>query len=62
MKNLKQWKTTLLGILILAGCAVDLWHFEKLSELALGAIALVGIRLLFAPDNFLKSLNKKTEL
>ena len=61
MKNLKQWKTTLMGIILLMAAAADLWHFEKMGELAQASVAVVGILFLFAPDKILNILIKKAD-
>ena len=58
--NLKEWKTTALGLILLIAAGADLWHFSKLSEMALGAVAVIGILLLFRPNSALDFLNKKT--
>tara|TARA_R110000803_G_scaffold52326_2_gene107742 strand:- start:13258 stop:13452 length:195 start_codon:yes stop_codon:yes gene_type:complete len=60
MKNLKQWKTTTLGLILMIAAGADLWHFEKLSEMALGAVLVIGILFLFSPDKALKFLDRKT--
>ncbi len=59
MKNLKEIKTTILGLILLIAAGIDLWYFEKLSEISVGILALVGIGLLFAPDKILKILLEK---
>lgn len=58
--NLKEWKTTALGLILIIAAGLDLWHFAKLSEMALGAVMVIGILFLFSPDKALKFLNKKT--
>jgi hypothetical protein len=59
--NLKEWKTTALGVVLLIAAAADLWHFERLNDMALGALVVIGILFLFAPDKALSFLIKKTE-
>lgn len=61
-KNLKEWKTTTMGFILIIAAAADLWHFERLNDMALGALAVLGIYFIFAPDKALKFLNKKTGL
>jgi hypothetical protein len=59
MKNIAQWKTTTIGILIMAVALVDMWAFEKLPVMGLGALGVAGILFLFAPDKILNVLLKK---
>lgn len=60
-KNLKEWKTTTLGVALLIAAGADYFHFHVGSELAVGVIALSGVGFLFAPDRILNILMKKAE-
>lgn len=59
MKNIAQWKTTTIGILLMLIALVDMWGFEKLDTIALGALGIGGILFLFAPDKIINVLLKK---
>lgn len=59
MSNVKEWKTTLIGLLLIVVAIVDMWHFHKLETAALGALGVSGILFLFAPDKILNVLIRK---
>jgi hypothetical protein len=61
MNNLKEIKTTGMGILLLIAAALDLWIFEKLEALYVAAIGVVGILFLFAPDKIINILLRKAK-
>ena len=65
--NIKEWKTTLLGVLLIV---VDIYYllFLKYDKITFFGVLAVSVALLFAPDNLIggiKSLidkNKNKEL
>lgn len=61
MQNLKDIKTTGMGILLLIAAALDLWIFEKLDIMYVSALAGAGILFLFAPDSILRFLKAKVK-
>lgn len=61
MENLKDIKTTGMGILLLIGAALDLWIFEKLDVIYVASMAGAGILFLFAPDSILRFLKRKVK-
>lgn len=61
MKNIKEIKTSILGLVLFSVAAADLWHFEKMDTISHAVLGVVGILFLFAPDKILNILIKKAE-
>lgn len=60
MKNAKELKTTLLGVLCILYAIADTWYFGSIeSDITHGAIAFVGIMLVLAPDRIINWMFKK---
>jgi len=60
IKNIRDKKTTAVGLILMIAAGADAWHFEKLSEMALGALVGLGLLFIFSPDTALNFLKKKT--
>ncbi|CAB5218488.1 hypothetical protein UFOVP213_22 [uncultured Caudovirales phage] len=58
MKNLKAWKTTLLGLLLIIGAIATVFLGKADWTGALVGIS-TGIGLLFAPDTMIDKMIKK---
>jgi hypothetical protein len=57
-KNItKGWKTTLVGLLILASAIASIFLTERIGWADLTAPILIGIALIFSPDSILTKIS-----
>lgn len=57
MKNIvASWKTTLLGILVIAASIAYIFIIEESKVFQFAILLIVGIGFLFAPDNIIDGL------
>lgn len=59
MKNLKEIKTTILGIILVGVASYYLLKIESPNYYVVGGLFAGGIGLLLAPDRLLRALFKK---
>lgn len=57
-QNLKQWKTTVAGIITMAASLAYVFFIENINIWAFGILLVFGIALLFLPNTFISSLRK----
>ena len=57
-KNLKQWKTTVVGILMIAASIGYLFYVDAHDKIIFFGILAIGIVLLFLPDALFSGLRK----
>lgn len=57
MKNVMHWKTTTLGLLLIAGGLASVW-FEKADWTGALVVIGMGIGLIFSPDTLIDKLTK----
>jgi len=57
MKNVMHWKTTILGLILVAGGLASVW-FEKADWTGALVVIGAGIALIFSPDTFIDKLTK----
>lgn len=57
MKNISHWKTTTLGLILIAGGLASVW-FEKADWTGALIAITAGIGLIFSPDTFIDKLMK----
>lgn len=57
MKNISAWKTTILGLVLIAGGLASVW-FEKADWTGALVVIGTGIGLVFSPDTFIDKLMK----
>ena len=63
-KNVKAWKTTIVGILLCAGAITYIVLMDETSSVVFFGSLGIGLSLMFLPDTFisgLKSLIKKNQ-
>jgi hypothetical protein len=53
MKNIKAWKTTTLGLILIAGALASVF-LNKSDWTGAMVIITLGIGLVFSPDNIIK--------
>ena len=57
MKNVSHWKTTSLGLILIAGGLASVW-FEKADWTGALVVIGMGIGLIFSPDTLIDKLTK----
>lgn len=57
MKNIKAWKTTLLGLILIGGGFASV-YFEKADWTGAVIVIGLGIGLIFSPDSLIDKLTK----
>lgn len=57
MKNIKAWKTTLVGLVLIGGGFASV-YFEKADWTSAVIVIGLGIGLIFSPDSLIDKLTK----
>lgn len=57
MKNIKAWKTTLVGLILIGGGLASV-YFEKADWSGAIIVIGLGIGLIFSPDSVIDKVNK----
>lgn len=58
LNNVKQIKTTLLGLVLIGFGIYGILHLEEYNEYLIGGIILSGIVLVVSPDTYITLLEK----
>ena len=58
MKNILAYKSTILGVVLIAIATYGMFHLQDFNEYVIGGLYLSGVVLVLSPDTYIELLEK----